>query len=304
MALRYGRKPPVDKPRLKLASFLKAGVIPDHPATVDYGAAIDSWQMLGNDRYGDCVAVTWANSRYLTTTYLAERATYPTLSQVLAFYKTQNPGFPSQDDGMVIQLALESLQKQGGPDGVKAIAFAEVDHTNIDEIRAAVAIFGGIWYGVDVTDTNEHEFPDRPWDYDPAGHVVGGHAIVGLGYDPNLRFITWAEETEFTDAFVQHQLEEAWVVVWPEHLGTRQFEQGIDVTKLATDFKALTGHGLPTPTPPPGAAPFLGAAPLVVQHIESSAARAGLVTADWLNRHFRTYFHLTNESDSDSIECE
>jgi hypothetical protein len=305
---RLGRKPPVDKPRLKLASFLKAGAVPDHPSTVDYGAAINDWQMLGNDRWGDCVAVTWANNRYLTTEYLGQPY-YPTLPQVLDFYKTQNPGFPNEDEGMVIQLALETLQRQGGPDGVKAVAFAEVDHTNLDEMRAAVAIFGGLWYGVDVTQANEDEFPSQPWDYVRNSPVLGGHAIVGTGYDPRLRFVTWAEETEFTDAFVQHQLEEAWAVIWPEHLGSRQFQQGVNLEQLAADYKSLTGRDLPipeptpTPQPPPdpGAAPFLDCPPELAARIVRSATRAHLTVPEWLRHHFEVYFRRSL-GDPDSYE--
>ena len=49
---------------LKLKSFLKA--IPAHPVSEDYAATLNGgWQMLGNDQYGDCVAVGWANLRRL-----------------------------------------------------------------------------------------------------------------------------------------------------------------------------------------------------------------------------------------------
>ena len=50
--------------------------------------------MLGNDQYGDCVAVTWANLRRLVTALLTGNPVYPDLAQVEALYKTQNPEFP------------------------------------------------------------------------------------------------------------------------------------------------------------------------------------------------------------------
>ncbi len=52
-------------------------------------------------------------------------------------------------------------------------------------------------------------------------------------------------------------VEEAWVMIFPEHLGSKQFMQSIDLAALAADYKALTGQDLPipapapTPTPPP-----------------------------------------------------
>src|ERR1019366_2542785 len=36
-------------------------------------------------------------------------------------------------------------------------------------------------------------------------------------------------------------VEEAWVVIWPEHLATTTFEQGVDQALLAADYQALTG---------------------------------------------------------------
>ena len=55
--------------------------------------------MLDNDQYGTCVAVTWANARRLVTTTLTPKGYYPGLDEVIALYKTQNPGFPAEDNG-------------------------------------------------------------------------------------------------------------------------------------------------------------------------------------------------------------
>ncbi len=266
--LKFGRRPPKRAPALRLAPLL-TGVIPPPPANVDYGPDFGRWQMLGNDVAGDCVAVTWANQRALVTTVLAGRAEYPTQQQVWTFYKTQNPGFdpngnPStdgpgspQDGGMDIQTALEYLVHTGGPDGVKAVAFAQVDYTNENELKAAHAIFGQVWYGVNVLDANETEFSNgAAWDYVAGSAMVGGHSVTGVGYDPaDYRFVTWATETDWTEAFRTHQVEEAWVVIWPEHLGSKEFEAGINLQQLAADYQAITGQPLPIPVPPPARQP-------------------------------------------------
>ena len=243
---RYGRRPPKAAPALRLASLL-SGTLPPTPTAVDYGKRFTGWQMLGNDSAGDCVAVSWANQRALVTTVLAEHTSYPTQDQVWQLYKTQNPQFdpagsPSStgpgspaDQGMEIQSALEYLVKTGGPDGVKAAAFAKVDHTDEAELRAAHAIFGQVWYGVNVQKANQSEFSGgKPWDYVAASPIEGGHSITGVGYDPkDYRFVTWARETMWTEAFRKHLVEEAWVVVWPEHFGAKEFQAGIDLGELA-----------------------------------------------------------------------
>jgi len=295
-ALKFGRRSPKRAPALRLGPLL-TGVVPAHPAAEDYLAALGGgWQMLGNDQYGDCVAVTWANVRRLVTSTLTAKSNYPGLDQVIALYKTQNPGFPAQDDGMDIQTVLEYLAKTGGPDGVKAVAFAQVDHANPDEVKAALAIFGYVWTGVNVTQANMDEFNARqPWDRNAASQVIGGHSIITGGYGQpgpgplggNERFITWAQETSFTDAFWANQVEEAWVCIWPEHLGQKEFLAGINLTQLAADYQALTGHTLPIPpTPaPPAPADQLKELAALIRKVVTSQQQGWQQVLQWLNSH-------------------
>lgn len=273
VAGKYGRREPSNKPAIRFGDILRTGAtIPPHPASEDYLARLTNWAMLGNDKAGNCVAVAWANFRRLVTAFLTSE-NYPTQDQVWTIYKTQNPDFDPNGDpnvngpgspadgGMDIQILLEYLVKVGGPDGVKAVAFAKVDYTQPDELDAALAIFGGVWLGIDVTQANVAEFnANQPWDYVAGSADDGGHSVLAGGYSPDPRFETWAAETSFTEAFVAHQFAEAWIVVWPEHVGTAQFEAGVDVAALAAAYQELTGSVLvvppgPTPTPTPGPTP-------------------------------------------------
>ena len=261
MALMYGRRPPKNAPALRFSSFLRAAA-PAHPAAEDYLAKLPGWQLLGNDAVGDCNAVTWANMRRLVTASLATEY-YPTQAQVWQFYQTQNPGFDpagtkdtngpasSQDQGMDVQTGLEYLHGTGGPDGVKAVAFAKVDHTSLDEVKAALAIVGSLWLGIQVLAANQDQFREgKPWTDVPGSPIEGGHAILGGGYGTDIKFITWGQETMFDSSFwngvVQGNslVEEAWAVIWPEHLGTKSFEEGVDQTQLAADYQAITGSAL------------------------------------------------------------
>ena len=266
MPYKYGRRPPKNAPALRLASFLSSAV-PAHPRSEDYLAKLTDWQMLGNDAAGDCNAVTWANMRRLVTAALSAE-NYPTQAQVWQFYQTQNPGFDpngtsrtngpgSQDDqGMDVQTGLEYLHKTGGPDGVKAVAFAKVAPTNLNEVKAALAIFGGLWLGIMVLNANQQQFSEgHSWTDVSGSPIDGGHAILGGGYTTaTVKFITWAKETKFAKSFWdgsaqgQPLVQEAWVVIWPEHLGTKAFQQGVDQAALAADYQALTGGPLVLPS--------------------------------------------------------
>lgn len=258
LELKFGKKPPLGKPALRLRSIL-SGTIPDHPPAVDH-LTIGGWQMLGNDQYGDCVAVTWANVRRLMSR-LSGKEYYPNLDEVLTVYETQNPGFPEQDDGMYIQELLDYLLKRGGPDGVAPIAFAKVDHTNDAEVEAAISIFGYLWTGFGVQAANmAQDFEDgEPFEYRPQDMWIGRHSVIVGGYDSDhigtdQTMATWARESGFTEAGWRNLVDECWAVIWPENLGTFQFQEGIDRGKLADAYMALTGRVLPLP-PPPAADP-------------------------------------------------
>jgi hypothetical protein len=267
---RYGRRVPSRRRAIPFSRIF-TGIVPAHPAAADYLARLGGgWQMLGNDIAGDCVAVTWANMRRLVTA-ICGAENYPGQDAVWQIYKTQNPGFDpngtaetngpgsDHDQGMDIQTLLEHLVKVGGPDGKKALAFAKVDPTNTEEVKAAIAIFGSVWTGIVVQEANQNDFAaGRPWDYHRSSPDEGGHSVLTGGYGPpgagplggDQRMETWAEETSFTDAYWRRKVEETWVVIWPEHLTHPDFLAGIDVAALAAAYTAITGRPFPAVVPP------------------------------------------------------
>ncbi len=256
---KLGRRRPIGKPALQFSRFW-TGYIPPHPTSTDYLSKFMSWRMLGNDNYGDCVAAMAGHlTRHVTGNLGAEY--YPTLAEVLALYKTQNPGFdpnnydPATDNGMVIQTMLEYWNKNAWA-GRKIVAFAQVDTANPEQAKAALAIFGDLCLGIWVLRANETQFDQgRPWDYVPNSANLGGHGVLAGDYlgqpHADIRFVTWAQVTCFTDAYWKNEVEEAWLVIFEEHFGTKQFVQGVDLNALKADYKALTGRNLPVPTPPP-----------------------------------------------------
>lgn len=249
---KFGRRDPKRAPALQFNRFW-TGVIPTHPTAEDYASKLSAWQMLGNDQYGDCVAVAWANVIRLVTSFLSKEE-YPDQQEVFDVYKTQNPNFPTDDNGMDIQTLLEYLHGTAGPDGRKLVAFAQVDVTNPDEVEAAQAIFGAPILGFNVQSHNMSEFDlGNTWTYDPSDSIAGGHAVLMGGYDTAMgyRFVTWAQETGMGLDFIKSPLmQEAWILIWPEHLGTQAFQQGVDLNALAADYLDLTGQVLPIPKPP------------------------------------------------------
>lgn len=229
------------------------------PPTVDYLSPFGKWNMLGNDKFGDCNAVAWANMRRLVTAKLGHKEVYPTLEQVETFYKTQNhnfnPNVPvthGEDHGMRIYESLLDLVSKGGPDGVKALAVARVNPANLDEVHAALAIFGSLWMGIRIfrPQNDDEHYQKRPWTI-PATKApgTGGHAVMAGGYLPNVKIVTWGGVSELSQEYwkgwagatpVEQPVFECYVVVWPEHLGTRSFMVGINLQQLEAEWKLLS----------------------------------------------------------------
>jgi hypothetical protein len=265
-----GRRAPKHAPALHLANYL-TGVVPDHPASADHFAKVTQWGLWGNDQYGTCGPVSFYNLRKLVTAYATGVEAQPTQDDVFALYKLCNPDFDPRtgrgDNGVDMQTMLELALKHEvlGP-GVM-LGFAKVDPANLNAVRAATSIFGGLLHGVDLEIAQQSQTDTGgPWDYRRSAEW-GGHAVLsgryrvvaGAAKQDRQGVVTWAEVIDCTDAFETHQLEEVWAVIFREHLDHPAFQQGVDVPALAADFEQLTGRPFPAaPTPPAPPGPPIG----------------------------------------------
>jgi hypothetical protein len=257
ITFRGGRRPPhpeSTRPRLKLGQFL-TGALPPVPANVDYLSRVADWPMYGNDRYGDCVWAMIGHSIEAATTYGQGRTVQVTDADVLKGYSDVtgfNPDDPPTDQGTVIQDALDYWRKTG-VGGHKILAFAQVDHTNVDEVDAALYLFGHVQVGINFPASAMDQFNEgQPWDVAPYATIEGGHAVDMGSWN---EVVTWAQRQRFTSAFWRTYVEEAWVVITPEWYDAQgRNPEGIDAAALGEGFTALTGEPSPF-RPAPGPAP-------------------------------------------------
>lgn len=250
---RLGRRLASLKPAIYFSNFWNQ-VTPVHPTSTQYLGAVQDWDIRGNGEFGDCGPVSIANHRALVSKTIGAGESYPSLDDTLDLYRRSgNPNFPADDNGVDLQTMLEEVHANGIA-GTKCVAFAKLDVSNIAEVRAAIAIFGGVILGVNLRVAQQNQ---RIWDYVRGSGEWGGHAVMAANYtsytglgQPDLGFVTWGQILNLTDNFWDAQAMEAWVVIWPEHLGTKEFLIGVDMQRLAEDYRLLTGRDLPIPTPP------------------------------------------------------
>jgi hypothetical protein len=299
--LKLGLRPAdPSRPVLRAAQFL-TGRIPAHPAHLDYLARDGlTFGMYRNDEFGVCGPASAANLRRLVTAWLTGKMHDPTQDDVFDLYRRSgSPDFDPETgvgDRGVNMADMLSAVAHWGLGGVKALAYAKVDTRDRDEMRAAVAIFGGLLLGLDLQTAQQAQTDTGVWDWVPSGQW-GGHAVLAGSYDDEpgtvrdrVGVITWARTVEATDAFLAHQDGEAWVVVWPEHLTSPGFLEGVDHAALAGAYTALTGRPFPAvapapPAPPPRPEPGPAPAPGEALVLAAKQLASDPVVTAWLARH-------------------
>lgn len=259
-----GRKAAKNAPALRLSAFLTE--VPVHPERVDHLTGIADWGLWANDRFGTCGPVSFFNYLKMITYFITGVEAQPTIEDVFGLYTLCNPDFDPKtgagDGGVDMQTMLELARKHDVLGNGKMIAFARVDLTNLDEVHAAISIFGGVLLGVTLDTAQDAQTDSGLWDYVRRSPVWGGHAVLAGMYDSDMEphhsdieIITWAQRIGTTNTFQVHQLDEAWVIVLREHLDHPEFQKGIDAAAMAAAYETITGDPFPVPLPVPDRAP-------------------------------------------------
>jgi hypothetical protein len=115
--LRLGKKPAAPRPTdFKFAEFAGAIKLPTVPSRFGHGTAYANWEMLGNDRYGDCVWAGAAHEHMLFNKVVSGHDVPFDDDAVLADYAAAT-GFdrndPSTDNGTDVHQALDYRRKIG-----------------------------------------------------------------------------------------------------------------------------------------------------------------------------------------------
>ncbi|TYK45140.1 hypothetical protein [Actinomadura decatromicini] len=260
-----GRLAPVrTKPRLKLRPFLTAAPAP--LASVDWYSKVTGWPMFLNDEIGDCTAAMVSHNIQNTSTYGDGETVTVTDDDVLAAYSRVSgyrPGRPDTDRGAVLQDVYADWRKTGIA-GHKALAFAEVEPSDVAEVKTAIHTFGAVGVGMTVTERLMDDFNAGLGWTRTGGRSLGGHAVVAVGYDADgLDVVTWGQVIRMSWAVWRRAVDEAWIAVVPEWINdtTNLSPLGVDLYGLGEAMSALTGDANPfRPDPdsgpvPPGPAP-------------------------------------------------
>jgi len=229
-----------DSRTLKLSNYIDINKLPPAPKAFGYLEGTKDWGMLANDSIGDCtcaavchLAMLWVRSNGGTLTFTDQDA-ITTYSAITGY----DPKTGLNDNGAILLDVLNYLRKSGVA-GHKIEAFTEIDITNIEEVKLAIYIFGGIDIGVQLP--KSAETATTMWTVVPGDEVVGGHSIIVTGYDDKfIRIVSWGQEYLATWEFFTTYCDEAYAMISTDFIKNNLAPTGMNIANLIADLKTVT----------------------------------------------------------------
>lgn len=248
---KLGRNPRKFDMRIPRASLLrKKHDLPPAPLSIDYSAGLpDDLGEFLNDSLGDCTCAAYYHARQIWSGAGGRQMVTDSPVDALQLYEGAcgyQPGNPDTDQGGVEQDVLNYLLNTGAPisGGVsKIIGYVEIDQHNFDDLKRTIADCGVAYIGIQVPQSLMDSADDNSvvWDCVGDGTIIGGHAIVLVGYDlDTFTCISWGKRYKITHSFLAKYLDEAYGILdhaWIESSGLTPF--GMTPAEVETAMGAL-----------------------------------------------------------------
>jgi hypothetical protein len=270
-SLLLGKLPPVpDKPKLRLADYVKISDLPPVPEEFGHESLVKSWGMLGNgfdppnnpayapNGVGDCAIAGPYHSLQLWSSE-AGRAFNVTTERVLETYgevtyydpKKYDPftGGNPTDQGTNVQDMAEYWRNSGFADCDGRIhkidAYLALEPGDIDQLWQAMYLFDGVGIGIQCPKAWQAAFQNHQvWDaiaeVNP-GDIAGGHYVTGVSRrGGNIGLVTWGQVQMMTPAGYSQFCDEAFVYYSEDRFNAKGVDiNGFDKAQLMDDMMEL-----------------------------------------------------------------
>lgn len=318
--MKLGRLPVKHDPRTFQAAKYMEAVSPP-PVSSDWDSPVPRWNMFKNDTIGDC---TFAACGHLVQNWTFNAtANEITISDtdIIKGYSAvsgYDPQTGANDNGCN-ELDVLNYVRKTGIAGHKFQAYVQLDVTNINQIKQAINLFGGVYIGINMPISAQSQVGGL-WDAASGANGQpgswGGHAIhVGKYNASEMEGVTWGDLQRISYAFWNKYVEEAYAIVSLDFFNGGKDPQGFDITTLENDLVAV-GNNAPTPTPfpnpvPPTPTPTPTPVPVpptpvppvngitvnisdqaVIDKTTKAAAKKGLSVDDYVTLRLAHYFHV------------
>jgi hypothetical protein len=231
-----------DSRTLQLAKYMTA--LPAAPPSRDWMNGVQDWGMMANDKHGDCTIAAAAHAVQVWSLNTGKEITVSD-DVVLSYYSQwdgYNPDDSSTDKGGVELDVLSDWQKDSFADH-KLIAFADPVVTDLDSIRQAINLFGGVYIGISLPITAQRQLV---WDVAHNGgsnaHAGswGGHAVFVPTYDEtSFTCITWGAPKKMTVAFWNKYVDEVHALLSQDWISEKGSPGGFALADLQADLDLI-----------------------------------------------------------------
>lgn len=232
--------------KFKLAKYLTG--LPAFPSKYSHATLETApWQMLGNDKYGDCV-LAGAGHETMLWNIEASKAISITEANALSDYSAItgfNPNDPNTDQGTDMQVAASYRRKTGVVDAIgnrhQVRAYLSINLGKTSEFKQAIYLFGVVGLGIQFPASAMAQFnAGKSWTVVKGSKIEGGHYVPLMGYDSRYVYlVTWGKVIKASWGFVNKYADEAVVYLSEEFLTNGKSLEGFDLQTLTTDLGAL-----------------------------------------------------------------
>ena len=240
----------VEDPRtFKLRPLVDMEALPAIPSNWRYAHDLHHVPMFANDQFGCCTCASNGHRIVAQEFASQQKELQVNDADVLEVYSAVTGfriGDPSTDNGAYMLDVANYMRRVGmgrERDGTRhtIAAFVKVDHTDLDEVKAACNIFGGVWVGVWLPLSAQSQTGEgRQWtapqgkptgDWEPGSW--GGHAIEVTAYNSRVAMAyTWGEEQYMTWGFWKTYVDECYAMISEDWLRGGKSPRGFDMTRL------------------------------------------------------------------------
>ena len=236
-SLKLGRLPGKRPVGLRDLTFYAAGPLPAPPAAVTV-PDVANWDILGNDRYGDCGVAGLQHGMMGAAADVAEQETWPCDAEAIDYYLGYTDG---EDTGVVLSDYLAYVCGHGYYEHTVA-AYAPVTVSDVPTLQFAVNAYDFAYTGITVTQAMMDAFQaGQPWTMETLdGPELGGHCIPVVGYDSAwLYAVTWGAVQKIAYPAWHQMADEAWAVLSGELVTAGSDGHGLNLAALQADLTRL-----------------------------------------------------------------
>lgn len=240
-----GKLPPrVDVRTLDLARYVDARRLPSPPARVDLTEHVTEWPMYANDRIGDCTIAAAGHMIEAWSGASRGRAVEIPDGAVLDAFDHVKVVDPQTGEAGAVELDVLTYWRSSGIGGHRIGAFARVSVHDLELVRTAAFLFGGLYIGLALPLTAQRQ---EIWDWtgslsgQAAPGSWGGHAVDVGGYDKNaLTVVTWGSPKGMTWSFWERYVDECYCILSSDFLNGTEAPNGFDLAALKADLALIT----------------------------------------------------------------